>query len=134
MERNVEVVTHRNLILVFHKGTGNLEQGRRITDAMREAVATLRRSHLRIAIYHDVSELAAADNDYVSAFAGLAKELGKDGFVFVATIPKAWVRVLAKTASYLGGIETHFFKTPAESIQYLEGAGFEFPASAHRVA
>lgn len=123
----MEVVTHKNLVLVFHKGEGNAEQGKRITDGMRKAVADLRRTHHRIGIYHDVSDLESANQDYVNAFGGLAKELGKDGFVYVATIPKAWVRVLAKTAAFIGGIDTHFFKTPQESFECLKRDGFELP-------
>jgi hypothetical protein len=123
----MEVVTHKNLILVFHKGNGDAEQGKRITDAMRSAVHDLRRTHQRIGIYHDVSELEAANQDYVNAFGGLAKELGKSGFVYVATIPKAWVRVLAKTAAFIGGIDTHFFKSEGESFACLKAEGFELP-------
>ena len=130
----MDVTTHKNLILVIHTGRGDKAQGQRITDAMRASIARLRSKHLRIGIYHDVSDLEAADNDYVNAFAALAKELGKQGFVYVATIPKAWVRVLAKTASYLGGIETHFFKSADESMKYLEEAGFDLPERFARVA
>lgn len=130
----MEVVTHKNLIIVVHNGTGDKALGARITSQMRTAVTTLRKEHARIGIYHDVSALSAADNDYVSAFAVLAKELGTQDFVYVATIPKAWVRVLAKTASYLGGIETHFFKTPAESANYLSQTGFELPLRLQAIA
>lgn len=130
----MEVIAHKNLVLIFHRGAGDKAQGKRITDAMRLVISNLRKEHPVVGIYHDVSELSAADNDYVSAFAALAKELGTKDFVYVATIPKAWVRVLAKTASYLGGIETHFFKTPAESAQHLTKAGFDLPMQLHAVA
>lgn len=124
----MSVVTHKGLILVDHKGIGNAEQGKRLTDGMRQAIPVARRHGGRVGIYHDVSELESANEDYVKAFAGLAKELGRDNMVYVATIPKAWVRVLAKTASVLGGIETHFYKTEKESLTYLTQAGFELPA------
>lgn len=55
---------------------------------MRLAVANVRKTHKVVGIYHDVSDLSSADNDYVAAFATLAKELGKNDFVYVATIPK----------------------------------------------
>ncbi len=119
------VTAVQNVVFIVHSGHGDATQGEAITSAMRREISALRnRGVERIAVYHDVSALESAGDDYIKAFAGLAKELGNQGFCYVATMPKAWVRVLAKTAAFLGGIDTHFFKAEAESLEFLRREGF----------
>lgn len=130
----MQVLIKKKIILIIHKGEGTRVQARFLINEMRRMMHILKKENSVVGVYHDVTHLNSVENAYVTMFAGLAKEWGNQGIVYVATIPKSWIRVMAMSASTLGGIETHFFKTDAESLAFLRAKGFEVNDDSFRAA
>jgi hypothetical protein len=120
----LSVTTRANILYIYHFGHGDKAQGTSITDAMRTAMVELKKTYRQVAVYHDVAGLESVGDDYVRAFARLAREWGNEGMLYVAVVPKTWVRIFAKRAASLGGITTHFFKTYEEARNFLRQHGF----------
>lgn len=116
------VARWESLIEVVHTGEGTDVSARTLVAAVRATLAEAPEG--RVALFHDATGLESASQEYAMVFAGLMRELPKSRVLQVAAVPKAWMRVLAKTASVLGGMEMHIFKTADEARGYLAQHGF----------
>lgn len=97
------VVRHGSLIVVLHPRDGNQVNGKQIVAAIRAEIAAAGKARLIPAIFHDASKLEHADMGYVAEFSQLEKATaGRTGEV-VCAIPCAYLRVLARTVSWVSG-------------------------------
>lgn len=113
-------------IQIVHAGEGSEATARSLVAEIRRKVGELPEG--RLVLFHDATHLESANQEYAVIFAGLMRELPKSRVLQVAAVPKAWMRVLAKTASVLGGLDMHIFKTTDEAHRYLTEQGFSVPA------
>lgn len=119
------VLRWENLILIEHLGEGTESAARTLAVEARKTVSEAPTGSL--AIFHDATRLETANQEYATVFAAFMRELPKGRVLHVAAVPKAWMRVLAKTASVLGGVEIHIFKTTDEARRFLAEQGFAAP-------
>lgn len=122
----MKVTWRERLIEVSHTGEGTEAAARTLVEHIRTKLAEAPEG--RIALFHDATGLESANQDYATVFAALMRSMPKGRVLQVAAVPKAWMRVLAKTAAVLGGLEMHIFKTGDEARAYLAEQGFAAPA------
>ncbi len=117
-------ISHQNRIVrVQHQGSPDAATAQAITDALRPIMRSLLAGEGKAALLHDATAAESAPDGYLQQWAAFAKEF-KGRFLSVAIVPKAWVRVLAKTVVALSGIDMHVFKNEAEALEFLQQKGF----------
>lgn len=119
------VARWENLIQIEHTGEGTEAAARRLAADARVKLAGAPAGPL--AVFHDATHLETASQEYATVFAAFMREFPAGRVLQVAVIPKAWMRVLAKTASVLGGVPIHIYKTTDEARRYLAEQGFAAP-------
>lgn len=118
------VTIEDGVVVVKHVGQGKTEEAPILCEPLKKAILDLQKQGKPIAVFHDISELLAAEEGYAMAFAYLFKDLKPLQPVQVALIHKPVLRVLARIASTIASADLKIFSRREDCIEYLQSRGF----------